>query len=163
MRTSSQRCKSGVRWGRFLENFFSRLQSLCENRSIESTFSEDPQRVKFCKWMFPNIAKSLFDPDTKVWLKHRAEEWPDIKEAWTFGKWVYQKYLVLTKDTGLSFCVPDRVRLLQILPSPDTGVEVSLRTDIAFLTNLVVNLNFIQKMKEIDIFIFECWSKMYPF
>lgn len=119
MRTSSQRCKSGIRWGRFLE------KSLCQNRFIESTFSEDPQRVKFCKWMLPNLAKSLFDPDIKVWSKHRAQEWPDIKEAWTFGKRVYQEYLVLTKDTELSLCVLDRLRLLQISPSPDTGVEVS--------------------------------------
>lgn len=70
---------------------------------------------------------------------------------------------MLTKDTGLSLRVLDRMRLLKISPSPDTGVEVSLRTDIVFLTNLVVNLNFIQKVKEIDIFSSECWSKIYPF
>ena len=70
---------------------------------------------------------------------------------------------MLTKDTGLSLHVLDRMRLLKISPSPDTGVEVSLRTDIVFLTNLVVNLNFIQKVKEIDIFSSECWSKIYPF
>ena len=70
---------------------------------------------------------------------------------------------MLPKDTGLSLCVVDRMRLLKISPSPDTGVEVSLRTDIVFLTNLVVNLNFIQKMKEIDIFSSECGSKICPF
>ena len=70
---------------------------------------------------------------------------------------------MLTKDTGLSLHVLDRMRLLKISPSPDIGVEVSLRTDIVFLTNLVVNLNFIQKVKEIDIFSSECWSKIYPF
>ena len=70
---------------------------------------------------------------------------------------------MLTKDTGLSLRVLDRMRLLKISPSPDTGVEVSLRTDIVFLTNLVVNINFIQKVKQIDIFSSECWSKIYPF
>ena len=70
---------------------------------------------------------------------------------------------MLTKDTGLSLHVLDRMRLLKISPSPDTGVEVSLRTDIVFLTNLVVNINFIQKVKQIDIFSSECWSKIYPF
>lgn len=73
------------------------------------------------------------------------------------------EHFVLTKDTGLSLHVLDRMRLLKISPSPDIGVEVSLRTDIVFLTNLVVNLNFIQKVKEIDIFSSECWSKIYPF
>ena len=70
---------------------------------------------------------------------------------------------MLTKDTGLSLRVLDRMRLLKISPSPDTGVEVSLRTDVVFLTNLVVNINFIQKVKQIDIFSSECWSKIYPF
>ena len=70
---------------------------------------------------------------------------------------------MLTKDPGLSLCVGDRMRLLKISPSPDTGAEVSLRTDIVFLTNLVGNLNFIQKMKLIDIFSSECGSKIYPF
>ena len=73
------------------------------------------------------------------------------------------EHFVLTKDTGLSLHVLDRMRLLKISRSPDIGVEVSLRTDIVFLTNLVVNLNFIQKVKEIDIFSSECWSKIYPF